>query len=915
MNIWADVYDITGATLQGEGPITNIQRASITRALDGAGEISLSAFATDPRVQDLIANERRVVLYTGTSVTSKTITIAAPTGPGTDSIGYVNGAGHVWLAQKFVPEDDMVLTSLDVTLGASVGSPSGDITWEVRTDNSNKPSATILFTGDFTPVDSSTNTTAITGASTLSANTTYWLLLRPTTPQATGADHYWGMNVYTSSQYASGSYSYTLNGGTSWTNLATYDMTLAMTGTVKPKRELGRGVIRKINGVETTDGLPITLSGPDQLIELGYKNCGIGRVYNGTTVANTVAALIALPSGWSATTTGTSGNVYARFDGTSVLKALQEVAKFKNYHFHLSGNKAITFGALGTDSGLRIIQAGSHVTPEMEANEDILLIDRLTWLHDSEAVANYIIPTGNCQDEDILTLASSTKGGLTSAIKYDASNRDTAFYLNGPTGAGGTTTITGTSGGYILGNSGSTVTYALAQSFQVTAGILSQFTATFGANSTPAPSGFVHWEIRENEYSAPGGAVLASGDFIPTASAVNTITVPNGPFLNASTTYWLTMAPKESQATSVYWLWNYGTPSTYANGNMASAPIGSDEYWQWTADTAKDLTSAFTTTAITTKSLLAQSFVAGGEEVPKIDLWLSKVGSPTGNLTLTIRADSGGDPGSSAIANGTSGTVAASILSTTADRVTFVFATPPTLTATNTYWLVLATSDSQSNVNYVQWAADYTPSFADGELKHYAAAWAAETPSKDFCFDIFERSAHSDAYTLNVVAGPDGRAMHYLSDATSIAAYGQIERVFTSSIIAASDSETDITNAANALYDAATTWLGRYGTRQTVYSCTVRKAVSNLLPGQKVRLVYKGFIYDQDGNLITWLDVDSLFWVTRVTETVSQDGLSTSIEISNLERAYEDASALIVGTMESVALSSVTPQTYTYRLV
>ena len=57
-----DILDASGNVL-GEGPITAVTAASITRKLDGPGEVSLRLPAADKRVQDLIALERRVRLW------------------------------------------------------------------------------------------------------------------------------------------------------------------------------------------------------------------------------------------------------------------------------------------------------------------------------------------------------------------------------------------------------------------------------------------------------------------------------------------------------------------------------------------------------------------------------------------------------------------------------------------------------------------------------------------------------------------------------------------------------------------------------------------------------------------------------------------------------------------------------------
>jgi len=134
---------------------------------------------------------------------------------------------------------------------------------------------------------------------------------------------------------------------------------------------------------------------------------------------------------------------------------------------------------------------------------------------------------------------------------------------------------------------------------------------------------------------------------------------------------------------------------------------------------------------------LAQSFeVTGSQTVGSVSLYLKKVGSPTGNLTVTIETDNSGEPSGTPVANGTSDTVAASTLATSYDLIEFEFSTPPSLSGSTTYWIVLDTADSGSQTNYVVWGADTSsPTYADGEMLSYDASWSAE--SADACFYVY----------------------------------------------------------------------------------------------------------------------------------------------------------------------------------
>src|SRR5512145_3378688 len=62
MRIYADVYDAAGNRL-GPGPLASLRAASVTRALDGIGAISLSLSPTDDRGLALLQNKRRLRIY------------------------------------------------------------------------------------------------------------------------------------------------------------------------------------------------------------------------------------------------------------------------------------------------------------------------------------------------------------------------------------------------------------------------------------------------------------------------------------------------------------------------------------------------------------------------------------------------------------------------------------------------------------------------------------------------------------------------------------------------------------------------------------------------------------------------------------------------------------------------------------
>lgn len=58
----ADLYDLAG-NRTGEGPLTNIVSASVTRVLDGIGAVSINVPLNDERAIRLLQNERRIRLF------------------------------------------------------------------------------------------------------------------------------------------------------------------------------------------------------------------------------------------------------------------------------------------------------------------------------------------------------------------------------------------------------------------------------------------------------------------------------------------------------------------------------------------------------------------------------------------------------------------------------------------------------------------------------------------------------------------------------------------------------------------------------------------------------------------------------------------------------------------------------------
>ena len=119
------------------------------------------------------------------------------------------------------------ITKLTITFGATNGTPSGQVTCRIETDNgSNQASGTLVnasATVAFTPTQNIDNTINFTDF-TLAAGK-YWIVLNCDN-QSTNV--YWALNARDSSGYAGGNAAVTEDGV--WSNQATYDLGFSLYG-------------------------------------------------------------------------------------------------------------------------------------------------------------------------------------------------------------------------------------------------------------------------------------------------------------------------------------------------------------------------------------------------------------------------------------------------------------------------------------------------------------------------------------------------------------------------------------------------------------------------------------------------------------------------------------------------------------
>lgn len=200
-------------------------------------------------------------------------------------------------------------------------------------------------------------------------------------------------------------------------------------------RALGQGVIDTI-GIDVGDGGYVAnAGGPDMLTALTNKSVLLGRIYDDQAISDIVDDLVDL-AGWTATVDAGLGNVSARFDGTSVLKALLTLVEQQGLHLREGTSpNTLEVGVFGenllTDGGQRVmaygpVQAGHR---EIQARDNLLLIENFSQVKESESVINWIIPLGAGDGEAALTLAQSTRTEPYTIQSMTGPDGRTLYYL------------------------------------------------------------------------------------------------------------------------------------------------------------------------------------------------------------------------------------------------------------------------------------------------------------------------------------------------------------------------------------------------------------------------------------------------------------------------------------------------------
>ncbi len=153
-----------------------------------------------------------------------------------------------------------------------------------------------------------------------------------------------------------------------------------------------------------------------------------------------------------------------------------------------------------------------------------------------------------------------------------------------------------------------------------------------------------------------------------------------------------------------------GAGTTISGDAIVAGGLAADPDVSWTTTTASQ---SFATT--NNNRSIAQSFTANkSDNLNKISVPLSRVGSPTSNLAVHIAADNAGQPSTVSLSDSA---IAVASVGLTSAWVDASFASPAALSVNTKYWIVLEYG-SGSNTNYWQWQSDPTDGYLNNTAKY-----------------------------------------------------------------------------------------------------------------------------------------------------------------------------------------------------
>lgn len=156
----------------------------------------------------------------------------------------------------------------------------------------------------------------------------------------------------------------------------------------------------------------------------------------------------------------------------------------------------------------------------------------------------------------------------------------------------------------------------------------------------------------------------------------------------------------------------------------------------------------------------------------------------------------------------------------------------------------------------------------------------------------------------------NGRTHYIIADNVSIATYGKIaRRVDAKRIIPTGTSTTARQAAADAAADAIKAKLDRNKDPQEVLNITLLNVRKPVNVGDKIHIRFKG-VMNKNGIPYAYRDIDADYWIMQATESVSDNGIVLSLQVSNVDKPLTDTPSIIVGMVDKLNAAEVDIQPY-----
>lgn len=210
------------------------------------------------------------------------------------------------------------------------------------------------------------------------------------------------------------------------------------------------------------------------------------------------------------------------------------------------------------------------------------------------------------------------------------------------------------------------------------------------------------------------------------------------------------------------------------------------------SQTSTDETLAMRRSSSSTRIKVGQSIqVSTAGLCERVDLTLTRSGTVSGKLWVTIEADNAGAPSGTPLA--TSDKIDASVITTSAQVIALMFRTPATLALSTTYWVVVQGDWTQSDTNNISISDESTGGYASGQESIYDGTnWTAN--SADLWFKVYITEHDNETSNATILALlPSGYDQYcrltpfHLDGSTHVDPFKSIERRYLSMLAETSD--------------------------------------------------------------------------------------------------------------------------------